>query len=181
VVVRSRIRFSGLYDALAFIPHAVPHLIFAVAAVVLALFWVPSFVPLYNTVFILFLVYALTRLCFVTRIYNSALVQIHRELDEAGYVFGLGSFAVARHILRPLLAPAILYTWLWTALLVYRELTMAVFLSSSKNYTMTVVVWNIWSGGDMPGAMAVSLLMLICMMPLVVLYLWMGRRRLDLE
>jgi iron(III) transport system permease protein len=51
-----------------------------------------------------------------------------------------------RRISMPFLAPTLLYAWLWIALLLFRELTLAVILSSADNITFPVVVWSLWLG-----------------------------------
>ena len=180
VVIRSGLKIAGTFDTLAFMPHAVPGLIFALGALVLALFWLPDFLPLYGTLSILIMVYVVERISFATRIYNSALIQIHRELDEAGSVFGLKPVTVVWKILRPLLGPALLYSWLWMALLTYRELTIAAFLVTRENITLPVFIWGIWTGGALNQAAAISVLMMLLMLPLVILYFLFGRRRLVL-
>lgn len=183
VVVRSGMRTtSSIFDALAFLPHAVPNLIFAVAALAISLLWLPEWIPLYGSLSILIIVFVVTRISFPTRLYNNALVQIHKELDEAGYVFGLRSIQVVWYVLRPLLAPVILYSWLWMALLAYRELTIAAFLVTGDNMTLSVYVWTIFTfNGDIPGAAALSLLLLAMMLPLIAIFLFLGRKRFQLE
>jgi iron(III) transport system permease protein len=180
VVIRSGLKIAGTFDTLAFMPHAVPGLIFALGALVLALFWLPDFLPFYGTIYILIVVYVVERISFATRVYNSALVQIHRELDEAGSVFGLKPVTVVWKILRPLLGPALLYSWLWMALLTYRELTIAAFLVTRENITLPVFIWGIWTSGALNQAAAISVLMMLLMLPLVILYFLFGRRRLVL-
>jgi iron(III) transport system permease protein len=180
IVIRSGLRIAGTFDTLAFMPHAVPGLIFALGALVLALFWLPDFLPFYGTLYILIAVYIVERVSFATRVYNSNLIQVHRELDEAGYVFGLKPVTVVWRILRPLLAPAILYTWVWMALLTYRELTIAAFLVTRDNITLPVFIWGIWTSGALTQAAAISVLLMLLMLPLVILYFIFGRRRLAL-
>ena len=65
---------------------------------------------------LVFIVYVIARLSYGTRMTNSALIQIHRELDEAAQMSGAGTFGVLRRILLPLLAPTVLYAWVWIAL-----------------------------------------------------------------
>ena len=93
VVIRSGSKYAGLIDTAAFMPHAVPNLIFSVAILVVALFWLPEFIPFYNTIYILIASFIVARISFPTRVYNNALLQIHKELDEAAYVSGLGTTA----------------------------------------------------------------------------------------
>ena len=70
-------------DAVAFLPHAVPHLILAIAAVFAALFLLPNIFSLYGSLTIVILVYTISRISFATRILNNSLAQIHPELEEA--------------------------------------------------------------------------------------------------
>ena len=176
VVIRSGSKYAGLVDTVAFLPHAVPNLIFSVAILIVALFWIPEFIPFYNTIYILLASFIIARISFPTRIYNNALLQIHKELDEAGYVSGLGILNVLRHILIPLLRPATLYAWIWLALLSYRELTLAAFLISRDTQTLPTLILTLVSGGQSTIAAAVSLLLFVFMIPLVVLYFFFGRR-----
>lgn len=180
VVIRSGFRYAWLVDMIAFLPHAVPNLIFSVAILVIALFWIPEYIPFYNTVYIILVVFVIARISFPTRVYNNALLQIHKELDEAAYVSGLGPFGVLRSILVPLLAPATLYAWIWIALLSYRELTLAAFLTAKDNQTLPTLVLNFVTRGESTVAAAISLLLLAFMVPLVVLYFFFGRRTLQL-
>ncbi len=180
VVIRSGTKLAWLFDVVAFLPHAVPNLIFSVAILIVALFWMPKFIPFYNTVYILLAVFVIARISFPTRIYNNALLQIHKEIDEAGYVFGLGPLGVLRRILIPLLAPATLYAWIWIALLSYRELTLAAFLTAKDNQTLPTFILSFVVRGEAPIAAALSLMLIAFMAPLVILYFMFGRRTFQL-
>jgi iron(III) transport system permease protein len=175
VVTRSNIRGSTWFDILAFLPHAVPSVIFAVGILLIGLFWVPRFLPFYGTVYSLLAVYIVTRISFATRVYNSALIQIHRELDEAGQVFGMNPVRVLRYILGPLLLPVVLYTWIWMALLTYRELTMAAILSTPKNFTLPVYIFTL-TQSNFADAAAVSVLLMMGIFPLLIVYFTLSRR-----
>jgi len=176
VVLRSKIRGRFLFDFFAFLPHAVPNIIFAIGAVLLALFVLRGFVPLYGTIWLLLLLYVIVRLSYGTRMMNSSLIQIHRELEEAAYVSGGSTWNIVRRILVPILTPPILYGWLWIALLTYRELTLAVLLSRSENTTLPVVVWSIWLNGGFGQAAALTTVMLCILVPIIALY-WIVARR----
>ena len=177
VILRSQLKWRIVFDALAFLPHAVPSIILALAAVFVALFLLRGAVPLYGTLSILILVYTISRISFATRIINNSLAQIHPELEEAAFAGGLRLLQVMRKILLPLLKPALVYAWLWMALLCYRELTMAsVLVTSRNNVTLPMIVWGLWLGGSLNQAAAANLVILAVMLPLVLLYLTFGRR-----
>jgi iron(III) transport system permease protein len=96
-------------------------------------------------------------------------------------VSGGASFTVLLRVLLPLLAPTLIYAWLWTALLTFRELTLAVLLTTRDNLTLPVVVWSIWQDGGFGKAAAITLLLLAFMVPLIALYWWIARRRGPLQ
>ena len=102
VILRSALKWRVVFDALAFLPHAVPSIILALAAVFVALFLLRNTVPLYGTLSILILVYTISRISFATRIINNSLAQIHPELEEAAFAGGLKLPQVMRKILLPL-------------------------------------------------------------------------------
>ena len=86
-------------------------------------------------------------------------MQIHRELEEAAFVAGLSTARTAWRVLFPLIRPTLFSVWIWSALLVYRELTAAVFLAVHDNITLPAVIWSYWYSGNINKASAVTLLM----------------------
>jgi iron(III) transport system permease protein len=175
MVTRSRSRLSPLLDFFAFLPHAVPGIIFGVGALFVALFVLKG-LPLYGSLTLLGIVYVVDRLSFGTRVLNSAFIQIHHELEEAATMCGANGLTAARCILAPLVWPALLNGWLWMALMTYRELTVATVLFTPSNITLPVVVWNIWISGNFGVAAAITLVLLCCLVPLVMIYYLFGRR-----
>jgi iron(III) transport system permease protein len=134
-------------------------------------------VPIYGTIWILLLVYVVSRISYATRITNSGLIQIHRELEEAAQIAGAGLGGVIRRVLAPLLRPTLGYAFIWIALLTYRELTVPVLLSTNDNLPLAVVIWNMWVGAAFAQASAVVVLMLVAMLPLIYLGFWVSRGR----
>jgi iron(III) transport system permease protein len=176
VVLRAKTRGGALIDFLAFLPVTVPPIVFSVAALLLALFVLGKVVPLYGTIWLLVIVYVIARLSYGTRMTNTALIQIHRELDEAAQMSGAGTFGVLRAILLPLLAPTILYAWIWIALLSYRELTLPVVLATGSNLPFSMLVWSYVQSSSYGRASAAALIMLALMVPVLLLY-WLAARR----
>jgi iron(III) transport system permease protein len=84
-------------------------------------------------------------------------------------------------VILPLLRPAIVSVWLWTALLTYRELTVATFLSTPKNVTLPVVVWGFWYSGYLGNAAAVTVVLVAVLLPLILVYWLVTRRRIGME
>jgi iron(III) transport system permease protein len=179
VVLRSRHRFRLAFDFIAFLPHAVPSTVFAFVALVFALSLSAGPIDLSGSLLLVILVMAVVMLSFGTRITNAALIQIDRELEEAAYLSGASLLGVLRRIILPLLKPALLFGWLWIALLAARELTIPTILFSPENISFSVAVWSLWYSGSLTMAAAANLIMLALLLPLVILYVrYTGRARI---
>ena len=177
VVLRSRILWRASFDVIAFLPHAVPGIIFAVGALLITLYVIRGAVPIYGTIWLLLVVFVIARLSYGTRMTNSGLIQIHDELEESALTSGASRWCAFRRIVIPLISPTLLYAWLWIALLVFRELTLAVILTTSSNMTLPIVVWSLWLGGGLGQSSALATVTLILMTPLVALYWFLARRQ----
>jgi iron(III) transport system permease protein len=178
LIVRSRHRLRYALEFGAFLPHALPEVILAIGALLLALFVLQGIVPLYGSVWLIAIVYVISRLAFATRALNSSLLQIHKELEEAAYTAGLSPVRTSWRILVPLLRPTLMSVWIWSAILVYRELTVAVFLISQDSVTLPAVIWSYWFSGAINQAAAVTLLMTLALTPLILVFWWFGRRQI---
>ena len=177
VVLRSRLRFRNLFDLAAFLPHAIPGNVFGIGALLIALYALQRLIPIYGTIWILLLVFVIARLSYATRMTNAGLIQIHTELEESAQVGGATLASIFRRVLLPLLAPTLLYAFLWIALLTFRELTLAVFLSTSGNLTLPVLIWSLWLAGGLGQASALAIIMLTLMIPITGLYWYIARRQ----
>jgi iron(III) transport system permease protein len=176
LIVRSKSKGRYVLEFGAFLPHALPEVILAVAAILLALFVLKDVAPLYGTVTLIAIIYVITRISFATRAINSALLQIHKELEEAAHVSGLSAVRTSWRILVPLLRPTLMSVWIWSAILVYRELTVAVFLVGHDNITLPAVIWSYWQAGATNLAAGVTLVMTGLLTPLILVFWWFGRK-----
>ena len=146
VVVRTRLRSRKLVDMLAMMPHAIPGLAFAFALAmvgILASIWLP-WLPIAGTLGIIVAAHVINRLPYGTRIMNSALSQVHHELEESAQVCGTKNATVMRRIVFPLVKPSVIYLAIWTAMLSFQEVTMALFLSGPQNQVLSVSIWELW-------------------------------------
>ncbi|HET8563609.1 MAG TPA: ABC transporter permease subunit, partial [Candidatus Binatia bacterium] len=175
IVTRSRMKGRVVLDAIAFLPHPVPNLLFALSIAYFALL-VSDVIPFYGTIFVLMAVYVICWISFGTRILNNSMIQVHRELEEAAQVGGVSTFRILWKVILPLVRPGLVYAWIWTSLSAYRELTMAVFLASPKSQVLSTYIWGQWHGGGLGDAAAVAVVMMAVMSPLVTSF-WIYARR----
>ncbi len=177
VVVRARVRFYKVMDMIAMLPHAIPGLVFAFALFILGLLaarWLP-WLPLQGTLTIIVLANVINQLSYVTRVTNSALVQVQSDLEECAQLCGLNNLSILRRIVAPLIKPSLVFAGLWTAMLTFREVTMALFLSESHNRVLAVTVWQLWQGGNLGIASAGAVAMVAIMSGLILLTLRLGK------
>jgi len=160
VVIRTQVPFRGLLDTLAFVPHAVPGILMAVGLAYLGLAYRDYF-PLYGTVLIIILAHTINWVAYGTRTTNSVMIQVHRELEEAGRVAGASAPKVLWKIVLPLIAAGVLNSWIWIGLLSYREVTMALTLYTRHNVVISTVVWQFWGSGWVPEVSALGVILIL--------------------
>jgi iron(III) transport system permease protein len=176
IVVKTTMPGRYVLDGIAFMPHAIPGILFGIGASLAALFILQKIVPIYGSVALIGIVYTIGWLSFGTRIVNSSLIQIHTDLVEAGQMSGARMSSVVREIIVPLLRPAAFGAWIYVVLLCLREMTLAAFVSTPKNQTLPMVAWTLWNNGSINSGAAVAVIVVIALLPLLFLYFQFARR-----
>jgi iron(III) transport system permease protein len=160
IVIRTQVSFRGFLDTLAFIPHAVPGILMAVGLAYLGLAYRDIF-PIYGTVLIIVVAHTINWIAYGTRTTNSVMIQVHRELEEAGRVAGASAPRVLWKIVLPLVAAGVLNSWVWIGMLSYREVTMALTLYTRNNVVISTVVWQFWGSGWVPQVAALGVILIL--------------------
>jgi iron(III) transport system permease protein len=160
IVVRTQVSFRGSLDTIAFLPHAIPSILLAVGLGYLGLAY-RNFFPVYGTIAIIAIAHTITWIAYGTRTTNSVMIQVHRELEEAGKVAGASTPRVLGRIVLPLVASGIFNSWIWISMLAYREVTMALTLGTRKNLVISTIVWQFWGNGWVPQVAALGVLLVL--------------------
>ena len=160
VVIRSQVSFRGILDTVAFLPHAMPSILLAVGLGYLGLAYRNIF-PFYGTIVIIIIAHTINWIAYGTRTTNSVMIQVHRELEEAGKVAGVSAPRVFLRIVLPLVAAGVFNSGIWISMLSYREVTMALTLYSRKNTVISTVVWQFWGSGWVPEVSALGVILVI--------------------
>ncbi len=175
---RSASRFAWLLDVLASAPIAIPSVIVG-ASILFTYLVVP--IPIYNTIWILFVAYVTLCLPYGMRFASSGITQIHRELEEAASVSGATLGQIFLHVLFPLILPFLLAAWIYVFVLSVRELGASVFLVGPGTSVLGTVSLTMWEEGGSYGAVAA--LGVLQILPLLVivaglrwLEMWVQRR-----
>lgn len=160
VVIRTQVSFRGILDTAAFLPHALPSILLAVGLGYLGLAYSGIF-PFYGTIMIIIIAHTIAWIAYGTRTTNSVMIQVDRELEEAGKVAGVSTPTVLARIVLPLVAAGVFNSWIWISLLSYREVTMALTLSSRQNTVISTVVWQFWGSGWVPEVSALGVILIL--------------------
>jgi iron(III) transport system permease protein len=171
VVVRTRLPGRQILDTIAMLPHAIPGLAFAFGLLIIGILgvrWFP-WLPFYNTVWIMVAANVLNRLSYGTRITNAAFIQIGQELEDAAAVCGARKCSIMLRVILPLVGSALAFAGLWTALLVFREVSIPLLLLGPNNKVLATQIWVLWEAGHVAQASAVSVVLVAVMATLLIL------------
>jgi iron(III) transport system permease protein len=179
VVVRSKFPGRKVLDQLAFLPHAIPGMVMG-----LALLWIflqidKLGVGLFGSITSLIIAFTIGYISYGTRVMNAAVLQIHKDLEEAAKVSGAPQWRVFWRVFFPLLQPAFVGVWIWTVLHVVRSAGKPLILTSgAESEVLAVVIWNMWDHGyiEAVGAIGTLLMLALLVISLVVRRFGFGGR-----
>ena len=155
---RTNITGRRLLDFLMFLPYAVSGMAVGVAFMILFL----SFDnPLYNTIWIIVLAYIVNYLPIGSRFTHAAIVQVHKELEEAAWASGAGFWRTLRVIWVPLMLPALVNGALYVGILTMKVLSIAVLLYGPDSTVLSVYLWRVWDSGNPGEASALSVVLIV--------------------
>ena len=102
------------------------------------------------------------------RLMNAAIVQIHKDLEQAAQVSGVTLFRTLIFITLPLLFPAFVAGWIWVAVHALRAFAIPLMLAGRHNQVFAVMLWDYWEI-SMPVACAMGVLLIVALIPLTLL------------
>jgi len=170
IVIRSRLPGRYALDSVSMVPLAVPSAALALAIAYISLSLAGT-IPIYGTVMALVIANTVSYIPFATRTITGAFIQIHRELEEAVQISGGSVLVTIRRVVVPVIFPALLFSFIWTALLAYREVTMALFLISPDNVVLASKIWTLWEQSDIVTAAAIGVMMVVAIGTLLFILL----------
>jgi iron(III) transport system permease protein len=172
--VRTRVRGRWLIDNLAFLPLTIPGLVLGVA--ILAIYLRMPWLPVYGTLWILFLAYLTRYLPYGMRYSSTSMFQIGRELEESAQMSGAGWFQSFRRIVLPLLMPGFVAGWIYILIVSLRELGSSVLLYSPGREVLSIAIWEMNSNGQLTELSALGIMMVGGLVVLVAIAYKLGAR-----
>ncbi|MCR9220980.1 MAG: iron ABC transporter permease [Alphaproteobacteria bacterium] len=161
--VRAQSAATRALDVMAFAPIAIPPVVMAIA---MLLFFLPT--PLYGLIWVIVIGHITMFIAFGARTMNGAFIQIHKELEDAAEISGASWGTSLRRVVAPLVWPHIVNAWLWVAAHSARDLTFPLILLTSSNVVVASKIYMTWGYPDLPGAAALSMLMVGALMAVVI-------------
>jgi len=153
-------RLSKLVEQLAFIPYVIPGIAFG--AVYIAMFIRPlgPIPALYGTFTLLVVVSVAKHIPYSSRSGVSAMMQVGRELEEAGMVSGANVFQRFRRIIFPLTSSGFVAGFLLTFITTMRELSLIILLVTPQTQVLASQTMFYTENGDAQMANAVILILI---------------------
>jgi iron(III) transport system permease protein len=173
LIVRASIKARWLLDHMAMLPLVFPGIVMGIA--ILKMYLVLP-VPVYGTIWILVLAFIARYLPYGIRFSHSALLGLHRELEEGAMASGASWFQMVRHVVVPLIMPALLAGWIYIFLITFKELSIALLLYSPGSQVVAVTIWELWDNGHVGELAAFSLVITIGTVILGSIFLTVAQR-----
>ena len=180
VVVRSRFVARKFLDQLAFVPHAIPGIIMGLAFLWVFLQLDKWGIPGFGTVWAMAVAFTVSYISYGTRTMNAAILQIHKELEEAAQISGAPPLRTVLRVFFPLLMPAFVGIWIWTMLHAVRTAGKPLILyEGAENQVLAILIWNMWDEGYVEAVGAIGTLLIggLLLVTVAVRYLGFGRGR----
>ncbi|MDQ0137772.1 iron(III) transport system permease protein [Neorhizobium galegae] len=167
MVVRSKWWWVKSLDIMSMIPLAIPYLMMGVALIFIALTF--RGLGLYGTIWIIALGHIAVFLPISVRMMQGAVMQIHKEVEEAAFVCGANRLQIFRRVMVPLIRPSIYSLVIWVVVHSFREFSIALILRTSSNELLSTLLFSYWESGSSPVAAAISVLLMLALTLIVVI------------
>jgi iron(III) transport system permease protein len=164
LVVRTRIPGRWLVDNLSFLPLTIPGLVMGVA---LLFVYLRFPLPIYGTIWILFVAYLTRYMPYGMRYASTSMYQISGELEESAQTSGATWWQTFRRVNLPLLMPGLLAGWIYIVMVSVRELSSSILLYSPGNEVLSILIWEQWENGQLTELASLGVLMVVALVVLV--------------
>jgi iron(III) transport system permease protein len=178
VIVRSKFWGRKVLDQLAFLPHAIPGMVMGLAMLWIFLQVDKTGIPLFGTIWAISIAFTINFMSYGTRAMNAAILQIHKDLEEAASISGAPQWRVMWRVFVPLLMPSFVGVWIWTLLHAIRIAgTPLLLYEGAENQVLAVMMWNMWDEGYVTtvGALGTMLMIFLLLLTLALRVFGFGR------
>lgn len=162
LVVKLKVKWGMVLEALVLLPYAVPGIVVALAMILAFVKPLPVLnISLYNTIWIIAIAYIARFLTFGVRSISAAFEQVHESLEDAARISGADFVSSFKDIVMPLIKSNIFAGWFLAFSPALTELTLSMLLFSVGNETLGTVVFGLHQEGKVGMTAALSLLVMV--------------------
>jgi iron(III) transport system permease protein len=162
VIVRSKFWGRKVLDQLAFLPHAIPGIVMGLAFLWVFLQADKYGIPIHGGIWAMSLAFTVGFMAYGTRSMNAAILQIHKDLEEAAHVSGAPQWRTMWKIFFPLMLPTFVGVWIWCMLHAVRAAGKPLVLyEGSENQVLAILIWNMWDEGNIEAVGAIGTLLIV--------------------
>jgi iron(III) transport system permease protein len=154
-------RLGKLIEQISFIPYVIPGIAFG--AVYISMFAQPvgPIPPLYGTFALLVIVSVAKHIPYSARSGVAAMMQVGRELEEAGEVVGANTWERFKRIIFPLTSPGFVSGFLMTFITTMRELSLIILLVTPATQVLSSMTIRYNENSDTQLANAVIIILIV--------------------
>lgn len=151
----SRSKLAKVTEYAAIVPTVTPSIVLAIGFL-----WayVSLPLPLYGTVWLIFIALLTRSIGLGVRQSRSAILQISSDLVDASRVSGSGPVKTFKDIVLPALKPAVMSIWTVVFVQFFLDVGLTVVLYTPSSMTVPIYLWTKMNGGQVTEAFAVAVL-----------------------
>ena len=162
VIVRSKFWGRKILDQMAFMPHAIPGIVMGLAFLWVFLQVDKIGIPIHGGIWAMSLAFVIGFMAYGTRSMNAAILQIHKDLEEAAHVSGAPQWRTMWRVFFPLMLPTFVGLWIWAMLHAIRQAGKPLILyEGSENQVLAILIWNMWDEGNIEAVGAIGTLLIV--------------------
>jgi len=175
VIVRTRFWGRRVLDQLAFMPHAIPGIVMGLAFLWIFLHVDSWGVPIHGGLIAMTIAFSIGYMAYGTRAMNAAILQIHKDLEEAAHVSGAARMRTMIKVFFPLMMPTFIGVWVWAMLHVIRTAGKPLILyEGEENQVLAILMWNMWDEGYLEAVAAIGTLLMVFLLAVTLLLRFAG-------
>ena len=174
VTTRTTWRGRRLIELLAWLPWMMPGIVLGLGFL-WAFAMLPGPIPIYGTIWALFLAYIALGTPISVRIMSGAYGQLSYDIEECSRVHGANWWQTLWRILVALTWPSFVVGWVLAFFGIMRELSASILLYSVGNEVLSVVMLRMWTDGKLEQVCVIGLMMMI----LIIIFRWVQHALLN--
>lgn len=153
-------KWGNIINGIGTLPEMVPNIVFVIGFM-LMYNQIYHWMPIYNTIAFMILVYTAMFLPYSIQYTSSALMQISESVPEAAQVCGADKKMVIGKILLPLIFKGVMSGWMMIFIIVFRELVGASLISPPNVKTVSTYIVSEFEQGSVSVGMAMAVICIV--------------------